>query len=179
MLSFLHHSTASLDAVTLNAPRNSGLFLAVKEGSLLAMPIPSGSPEGIAKTFGTQLWEAEFSSLNFEGLLNVEYRVRNLQRHACISTAPFEIRSRLVTSRMMKPLSILNAEPRRAADEDFWRNWIRESGDWSVALEDAFLVDRECPPRRSSKLRTNVPHIFAGGDVRLGRIVFDARESVV
>jgi hypothetical protein len=69
VLSFLHHSIASLDAVTLNAPRHSGLFLAVTEASLLTTPIPSGSPEGIAKTFGMQLWEAEFSSLNFEGLL--------------------------------------------------------------------------------------------------------------
>ena len=25
---------------------------------------------------------------------------------------------------------------------NFWRNWIRESGDWSVALEGAFLSDR-------------------------------------
>ena len=79
MLSFLHHSIASLDAVTLNAPRNSGLFLAVKEGSLLAMPIPSGSPEGIAKTFGMQLWEAEFSSVNFEGFytLSIEFGISN------------------------------------------------------------------------------------------------------
>ena len=102
----------------LDAPPNSGLFLAVKEGSLLAMPIPSGSPEGIAKTFGMQLLEADFSSVNFEGFytLSVEFETSN-GMHA-FRTAPFEIRSRLVTSRMMKPLSILNAEVRRAADEE-------------------------------------------------------------
>ena len=44
----------------LDAPPNSGLFLDVKEGSLVAMP-SSGSPEGIAKTFGMQLLEADFS----------------------------------------------------------------------------------------------------------------------
>ena len=25
---------------------------------------------------------------------------------------------------------------------NFWRNWIRKSGDWSVALDGAFLADR-------------------------------------
>ena len=82
------------------------------------MPISSGSPEGIAKTFGMQLWEAEFLSVNFEGFytLSIEFGTSN-GMHA-FRTVPFEIRSRLVTSRMMKPLSILNAEARRAADEE-------------------------------------------------------------
>ena len=76
------------------------------------------SPEGIAKTFGMQLLEADFSSANFEGFytLSVEFGTSN-GMHAVVQRR-LRFAPRLVTSRMMKPLSILNAEARRAADEE-------------------------------------------------------------
>ena len=85
---------------------------------LLTMPIASGSPEGIAKTFGTQLWEAEFSSLISRGFyaLIIEFGISNGMHAFC--TAPFEIRSRLVTSRMMKPLRFSMLSLGHAADEE-------------------------------------------------------------
>jgi hypothetical protein len=39
-------------------------------------------------------------------------------------------------------MSIANAEARRGADDDFWRNWIRESGSWSVGVDGAFVAER-------------------------------------
>ena len=96
-------------AVTLDRPRS--LLSSLLELSRLIGP-------RVLVNFLERLLEAEFSSVNFEGFytLSIEFGTSN-GMHA-FRRAPFEIRSRLVTSRMMKPLSILNAEARRAADEE-------------------------------------------------------------
>jgi hypothetical protein len=45
---------------------------------------------------------------------------------------------------------------------NFWRNWIRESGGWSVALEGAFLADRGNAHQGGSKSTLTVERPFCG-----------------
>ena len=40
-----------------------------------------------------------------------------------------------MTFRMMKPLRFSMLSLDMQLMRNFWRNWIRESGDWSVALD--------------------------------------------
>ena len=96
------------------------------------------------KTFGMQLWEADFSSTVAEGTytLGVNLIAPGSGLVASLQSAPFDIRSNLVSSNLLKPMSLANAEARRGADEDFWRNWITESGSWRVGVDGAFIADR-------------------------------------
>ncbi len=96
------------------------------------------------KTFGMQLWEADFSSITGEGsyTLTVNVIAASSGKIATLQSSPFEIRSKLVSTKLLKPMSLANAEARRGADEDFWRNWIRESGSWRVGVDGAFIADR-------------------------------------
>jgi len=89
-----------------------------------------------------QLWEADFSSLTAEGsyVLHIEFGTSDGVRR--LQSMPFEIRRKLVTSTILKPMSLDNGEIRRGADEDFWRNWIRNSGSWHVGVDGAFIADR-------------------------------------
>lgn len=106
--------------------------------------LSQGAEDGIegAKTFGMQLWEADFSSVITEGTYTLFVNFVTAAGAQTLQSAPFEIRSRLVTNRMLKPLSILNAQARFAADDDMRRNWQIGSGDWSVTADGAFLADR-------------------------------------
>jgi len=96
------------------------------------------------KTFGMQLWEADFSSIEEEGSYTLEVNVvaSSAGKITTLQTAPFEIRSKLVSTKLLKPMSLANAEARRGADEDFWRNWISVSGSWHVGVDGAFIADR-------------------------------------
>lgn len=120
--------------------RSDGLIM--KRGRLNASPGSDNSAMPTSKTFGMQLWEADFSEINTEGLYSLRVEFGTSSETHVFQSEPFEIRSKLITHNNLKPLSILNGEARRAADEDFWRNWIRESGHWSVALDGAFLAHK-------------------------------------
>ncbi len=95
-----------------------------------------------AKTFGMQLWAADFSSVTTEGTYTLHIDFVTATGTITLQSVPFEIRTGLVTNRMLKPMSILNAQARRAADEDLRRNWHIESGAWSVAVDGAFVADQ-------------------------------------
>ena len=106
------------------------------------LPQRSAAPLAGAKTFGMQLWEADFSSVTEEGTYTLfVYFVTSGGTHT-LQSASFEIRNHLVSERMLRPLTILNAQARRAADDDMRRNWERTSNAWSVAVDGAFLADR-------------------------------------
>jgi hypothetical protein len=105
------------------------------------------------KTFGMQLWEADFSSVTTEDVYTLHVDFATASGIVGLDSAPFEVMSGLVSQRMLKPLSIRNAEARRAADEDMRRNWCFETAAtctndphantvWSVALDGAFVADR-------------------------------------
>jgi hypothetical protein len=114
----------------------------VLTGQLTTGAVSPESAAPIAKTFGMQLWEADFSAVSEEGTYRLEVRIATTEGTITRQSAVFPIQSGLVTASMLKPLSLINAAARRAADEDFWRNWIRESGSWSVGVDGAFIADR-------------------------------------
>jgi hypothetical protein len=91
-----------------------------------------------------QFLAADFTDLREAGRYTIEARVATSSGVRELRSRPFEIRSRLITETMLWPLSILNAQARGAAEEDFRRNWLIESGTaaWSVGLDGAFVADR-------------------------------------
>ena len=105
---------------------------------------PSGSAVTFRRTLGIQFLAADFTDLRKAGTYTIEARVATSTGVRELRSRPFAIRSRLITKTMLWPLSILNAQARAAADEDFRRNWLIESGAaaWSVGLDGAFIADR-------------------------------------
>jgi hypothetical protein len=103
-----------------------------------------GSTAGLRRTLGFQFLAADFTDLREAGRYILEAQVATSGGTRVVRSAPFEIIPRLVSERMLWPLSILNAKARRAADEDFRRNWFIDSGHaaWSVGLDGAFVADR-------------------------------------
>jgi hypothetical protein len=94
--------------------------------------------------FGMQFLQADFSDLRDIGSYSLQASIATSSGVRVLHAGPFEIRDRLVTETMLWPLSIRNAAARRAADEDFRRNWVAESGRecWSVGVDGAFVADR-------------------------------------
>lgn len=104
----------------------------------------AGPGTTLRRGFGLQFLEADFSDLRQIGSYSVEFRIATSTGVRVLRSGPFEIRNQLVTETMLWPLSIDNAAARRAADEDFRRNWVAESGRecWSVGLDGSFVADR-------------------------------------
>jgi len=134
---------------------------------------PSGHARRVARRFrrtlGFQFLAADFSDLREAGRYTLEARLATSGGTRVLRSSPFEIIPRLVTERMLWPLSILNAKARRAADEDFRRNWFIDSGHeaWSVGLDGAFVADR-ADDERGAVLR----RIFNAGNVPLSAVDF-------
>jgi hypothetical protein len=103
-----------------------------------------GSAPSLRRTLGFQFLAADFTDLREAGRYTLEARVATSSGIRMLRSLPFEIIPRLVSERMLWPLSILNAKARRAADDDFRRNWFIDSGHaaWSVGLDGAFVADR-------------------------------------
>src|SRR5262249_52412821 len=115
--------------------------------TVLSGPLQTpGNPANHAptKTFGIQLWEADFSSVTVEGVYRLSVDVGTAEGVSTLQSEAFQIRRHLVSTLILKPLTILNADARRAADEDMRRNWIKVSGAsaWSVGIDGAFVADR-------------------------------------
>jgi hypothetical protein len=98
----------------------------------------------LRRTLGFQFLAADFSDLREPGFYVLEARLATSGGMRVLSSSQFEIAPSLITERMLWPLSILNAQARRAADDDFRRNWFVEAGReaWSVGLDGAFIADR-------------------------------------
>jgi hypothetical protein len=105
---------------------------------------PAGLRSSLRRTFGMQFLAADFTDLRELGSYMIEARVATSSGIRELRSRLFEIRSRLVTETLLWPLSILNAQARRAAEEDFRDNWLIESAPkvWSVGLHGAFVADR-------------------------------------
>ena len=123
----------------------------VLTGQLVPLLEPGSTT--LAKTFGMQLLEANFTQLQQEGFYKLRVEIATATGPRTLYSAPFEIRGRLVSTNLLKGLSLLNAAARRAADEDMRRNWCFETatgctnnpavaGPWSVAEDGAFFADR-------------------------------------
>ncbi len=117
------------------------------QGPLNALPGPYLiSPSGdTTKTFGMQLWEANFSTLTAPGTYTLAVDVVVGNNVMTLTSAPFPIADNLIGTQMLKPLTTLDAEARRAADDDLRRNWIIRYGNWSVGVDGAFIADRADP----------------------------------
>jgi hypothetical protein len=115
-------------------------------GAVKIQDRPFGPPDRprLGRAFGMQVLEGEFSDLHETGTFVLEARVATSGGVRELRSRPFEIRGRLVSETMLRPMAILNAQARRAADDDFRRNWRIESGpqSWSVGLDGAFVADR-------------------------------------
>jgi hypothetical protein len=86
---------------------------------------------GIARvpdTYGMQLLLADFTALREPGtyVLNVGFTVGGQQRE--LSSAPFAVDERTLSRRLVRPLTVLNAQARNAADDDLRRHWTPISG---------------------------------------------------
>lgn len=104
---------------------------------------PASEP-GLARSLGMQVLQGDFSDLQDAGSFTLKVRIATSSGVRELDSEPFEVRSRLVSETMLWPLTIANAQARRAADDDFRRNWHIESGPqcWSVGLDGAFIADR-------------------------------------
>ena len=104
----------------------------------------SAPQSALSNVFGFQILEADFSDLHAVGTYTLEAMVSTSNGPQTLHSNSFRISERLVTETMLWPLSIRNGEARRAADEDFRRNWYAESGReyWSVGLDGALVADR-------------------------------------
>jgi hypothetical protein len=121
------------------------------------------------RTLGFQFLAADFTDLREAGRYTLEARLVTSGGIRVLRSRPFEIIPRLVTERMLWPLSILNAKARRAAEEDFRRNWFIDSGHaaWSVGLDGAFVADR-ADDQSGAVLR----RIFNTGNLPLSAVDF-------
>ena len=137
------------DVATVDFVENSSSFTIVNAaGDVIIDRRPFVSSPGpgatLRRVFGMQFLQADFSDLRDIGSYSLEANIATSSGVRVLHSGPFEIRDRLVTETMLWPLSIRNAAARRAADEDFRRNWVAESGRecWSVGLDGAFVADR-------------------------------------
>jgi hypothetical protein len=104
------------------------------------------SPGGqvLGRAFGMQVLEGDFTDLRETGTFVLDASIATSGGTRELRSQPFEIRSRLVSEAMLWPMATLNARARRAADDDFRRNWRIESSPacWSVGLDGVFVADR-------------------------------------
>ena len=106
--------------------------------------IPLPTPDAGQRMFGMQLWPVNLPDVPAPGRYTLEVVLNTTSGPRAVLSKPFAVRPGLVTATMLKPLSILNAQARRAAEEDLRRNWQVEAGRsaWSVGLDGAFIADR-------------------------------------
>lgn len=99
---------------------------------------------GLGRTFGMQVLEGDFSDLRKPGKFELRASVATSGGVRELDSSQFDVRHQLVSQTMLWPMSIANARARRAADDDFRRNWRAESGlaCWSVGVDGAFVADR-------------------------------------
>jgi hypothetical protein len=115
---------------------NSQFFLCKTDGSVVA----SGLLACANKTYGIQAWVADFSAFQTQGFyfLRVEFLAGQLAH--IIESSAFTIEERVFTRRLLRPLTILSAAARNAADVDLKWNWRQVSGDFIVGDDGALWV---------------------------------------
>jgi hypothetical protein len=133
-----------VDPSDISVPQSSFTVLDKHRKARFSGRFRSPSAYGLGRAFGMQVLEGEFSGLQDAGTFTLEASIATSNGVRVLHSGPFEICSRLVSETMLWPMTIANAQARRAADEDFRRNWQVESGPqcWSVGLDGAFMADR-------------------------------------
>ena len=90
-----------------------------------------------------QLWSADFSEFDVAGRYRLSVALSafgNAPWNDVLISAPFDIATDNLSQQILTKLSVLNAEARRAADEDLRSNWSAVAGGWSVTDEGAFIT---------------------------------------
>lgn len=120
----------------------------------LLTPLLEPRSRNLAKTFGMQLFEADFSSIRTPGTYTLQVAIQTASGTFALRSSSFSIASHLVTGELLNAISTANALARRAADEDMRRNWCFENTtngctnnpafgrQWSVTEDGAFYADR-------------------------------------
>jgi hypothetical protein len=128
----LDHITATFDILD-----KRGRSIYVKPPVPL-VPVATNSQ----RTLGFQAWIADFTSVQTPGTYTLTVFVHTEHGNFAIKSDVFTVEEALLSKRVIKPMSIRNAQARRAADDDFRRNWQIESGRdaWSVGVDGAFIA---------------------------------------
>ena len=103
--------------------------------------VVAGDLQSIPTTYGMQLWEADFSSLQTAGVYTLQFTATVEGQTHLLDSGSFSIDERTLSRRLLKPLTILAAPARNAAVEDFRRNWVQVSGAFRVADDGAFWAE--------------------------------------
>jgi hypothetical protein len=80
------------------------------------------------ETYGMQLLLADFSDLNQPGIYVLQVGFTVGGQHRMLASAPFAVDERTLSRRLVRPLTVLNAQARNAADDDLRRRWTPISG---------------------------------------------------
>lgn len=99
--------------------------------------LAAGPLRRIRDTYGMQLWEADFSTLQTPGIYVIRFSIAVDDRAHVLESSPFTIDERTLSRRLLRPLTILNASARNAADEDLRRYWSPVAGNFIVGDDGA------------------------------------------
>ena len=103
--------------------------------------VTSGRLTPLHTTYGMQLWEADFSSLAAPGTYVLRVEIAVARAVHVLESSAFAIEERGFTRRLLKPLTILNAEARDAAEEDLRKHWRHRTPGFHTEADGAFRVD--------------------------------------
>jgi Cellulase N-terminal ig-like domain len=102
----------------------------------------TGPLSALRDTYGMQLWEADFTSLQAPGTYRVTVTAVTagplVWTHQ-LTSAMFGIDQYLLTRSLLRPLTVLNAEARNAADDDLRQNWSPVSGEFTLDHTGALI----------------------------------------
>ena len=127
----LNHLETGIDST------GSGFSIKTTAGQIML----EGRLARLRDTYGMQLWEADFSSLAIPGAYVLHVQIAADSAVHVLESSPFAVEERGFTRRMLKPLTILNAEARDAAEEDLRKNWVQRTPGFYVEPDGAFRVD--------------------------------------
>ena len=114
----------------------SGFAILTVEGGV----VYQGQLTALRDTYGMQLWEADFTSLQTPGTYRLTITADNGTNVQQLQSAAFGIDEFLFTRSLLRPLTLLNAEARNAADDDLRQNWSPVSGEFTLDDTGALLA---------------------------------------
>jgi hypothetical protein len=115
---------------------NSRFSLCMIDGA----PVANGVLQAVCPTYGMQVWEADFSSFQGQGLYILRFEFQAGDRIHILESSPFTIEERILTRRLLRALTTLNAAARNAAEVDLKGHWSQVSGNFVVGDDGALWV---------------------------------------
>lgn len=104
-------------------------------------PVWTGRLTSKRTTYGMQSWEIDFTSLDIPGLFILRIEIVAGSASLAFESSPFLLEERGFSRRLLKPLTLLNAEARDAGTEDLRQNWLTNDGStFRVEADGSFFV---------------------------------------